>query len=287
MVQISDFIGPAISAVGSIAGGVLGSKAQQDTSKANIAATKEMQEKALNAYTGGGAFGQTTRTPEGGFNITQPGGPDAALARSTLASGDIERSLGVNAADRNFAFTLPNMQSARDVITSENLRNQGQFQQGLDKIIKARTRSGGGIQTPGSQFEGATAQAIGDYTRSKPMGGEVASMDLYNKSRTGDIALKDALKASLARQVPAPGFAAGTGPGASAAQVLAQMPLPRGTPDLSSALPFYGISDAVSGAMSQAQRREDMDRMERMYQNRYAQPGFVSMTGNEDALYPF
>jgi hypothetical protein len=281
MVQISDWIGPAISAVGSVAGGMLGSKAQQETSLEDRKLALLGQDKAFNAYTGGGAFGQTTRTPEGGFNITQPGGPDAALARSTLASGDIERSLGVNAADRNFAFTLPNMQSARDVITSENLRNQGQFQQGLDKIIKARTRSGGGIQTPGSQFEGATAQAIGDYARSKPMGGEVASMDLYNKSRTGDIALKDAIKASLARQVPAPGFTGGAGPGASAAQVLAQMPLPRGTPDLSSALPFYGISDVVSGAQASAQRREDMDRMERMYQNRYAQPGFSAQLGND------
>ena len=261
MVQISDWIGPAISAVGSVAGGMLGSKAQQDTSKANIAAAERAQDKALGSLTGGSAFRQTEQVGKG-FQTTQPGAPDAALSRSTLASGDIERSLGVNAADRNFAFTLPNMQSARDVITSENLRNQGQFQQGLDKIIKARTRSGGGIQTPGSQFEGATAQAIGDYARSKPMGGEVASMDLYNKSRTGDIALKDALKASLARQVPAPGFAAGTGPGASASQVLAQMPLPRGTPDLSSALPFYGISDVVSGVQAQAQRAEDMDRIE-------------------------
>ena len=279
MVQISDWIGPAISAVGSVAGGMLGSKAQQDTSKANIAAAERAQDKALGSLTGGSAFQQTEQVGKG-FQTTQPGAPDAALSRSTLASGDIERSLGVNAADRNFAFTLPNMQSARDVITSENLRNQGQFQQGLDKIIKARTRSGGGIQTPGSQFEGATAQAIGDYARSKPMGGEVASMDLYNKSRMGDVALKDAIKASLARQVPAPGFTGGAGPGASAAQVLAQMPLPRGTPDLSSALPFYGISDVVSGAQASAQRREDMDRMERMYQNRYAQPGFVSMAGN-------
>ena len=279
------WIGPAIGGVARVVGGLLGSKAEQDTSQANTVATKEMQDKALSAYTGGSEFQTTTRTPEGGFNVTQPGGKDAALARSILASGDVGRAGDLNKADTNFNFTLPNMQSARDVIASENLRNQAGFQQGLDKIIKARQRTGGGIQTPGSQFEGATAQAIGDYVKSKPMGGEVASMDLYNKSRTADLALKDAIKNSLARQVPAPGFTGGTGPGASAAQVLAQMPLPANVPDLSSALPFYGIADAVSGAQASAQRREDMDRMERMYRDRYAQPGFVGMTGNENYLY--
>lgn len=273
------WIGPAIGGAASVVGGLLGSKAQQDTSQANIAATERMQDKAMDALTGGSAFQQTTK--DGGFQTYQPGADDAALARTTRAGGDIERALGVNAADTNFNFTLPNMQSARDVVTSENLRNQAGFQQGLDKIIKARQRTGGGIQTPGSQFEGATAQAIGDYVKSKPMGGEVAAMDLYNKSRTGDIALKDALKASLAPQAPAPAYTGGTGPGAQAVQALAQMPLPRGTPDLSSALPFYGIADAVSGAQASAQRREDMDRMERMYQsNRYQQPGFVGMAGN-------
>jgi hypothetical protein len=279
--QLSDWIGPAISAFGSIGGGLLGSKAQQDTSQQNIAATERMQDKALSAYTGGSEFQETIKTPEGGFKVTQPGGKDAALSRSILAGGDIGRALDVNRLDRDLNFTLPTMQSARDVITGENLRNQGQFQQGLDKIIKARTRSGGGIQTPGSQFEGATAQAIGDYARSKPMGGEVAAMDLYNKSRVGDVELKNAIKNSLARQVPAPGFTGGAGPGASAAQVLAQMPLPAKVPDLSSALPFYGISDAVGGAQASAQRREDMDRMERMYQNRYAQPGFSAQLGND------
>lgn len=272
--QLTDLIGPAISGIGSIIGGSMASGAQQDASRANIEATERAQDKALGALTGGDAFRQTVKEGEG-FQTTQPGAEHAALSRSELAKGDIERSLGVNAADRNFNFTLAGLPQAREVIAGENLRGQAQYQKGLDLIAKGRQRTGGGIHAPGGPYDLRTGDLIRQYVEANPFGGEVAAMDLYNKSRMGDIALKDAIKASLARQVPAPGYTSGTGPGTSAVQALAQMPLPREIPDLSSSLAPYAISDAVSGVMAQAQRREDMDRMERMYQNRYAQPGFV------------
>ena len=227
-----------------------------------------MQDKALGALQTDSPFQSITRNAAGGFDVDQPGAKDAALARSTLAKGDVERALGVNAADRDFAFTLPDMASASNVVASENRRNQAQLQEGLSKIIKARQRTGEGVQVPGGQFEGATAQAIADYVKSKPMGGEVAAMELYNKSRMADIALKDAIKASLRGQYPAPGYVPGTGAGNVAAQAMAQMPLPSTPVDLSSAVPFYGISDAVNQYTAQARQRETDDLLREIYSNR-------------------
>jgi hypothetical protein len=270
------FIAPVIGALGSIVGGALGSRSQQETSKANIAAAERAQDKALGALTGGSAFQQTEQVGKG-FQTTQPGGPDAAFSREQLASGDIERSLGVNALDRNFNFTLAGLPQASEVIAGENLRGQAQFQEGLDKIAKSRQRTSGGIHAPGGPFDRATMDAMYDYSEANPRGGVPAAIELLHRTQLGDLGVKDAHKASLARQAPAPGFTAGTGPGASAVQALTQMPLPRGVPDYTSSLVPYAISDVVSGVQAQAQRAEDMDRIERMYQNRYAQPGFVGM----------
>jgi hypothetical protein len=263
-----EFIKPIIGAIGSVAGGVLGSKAQQETSQADIAAAERAQEKAAQYYTGGNAFEQTTRTPEGGFQKTQPGAPDAVTARSELARGDADiRAPGVNALDRNFGFTLAGMPQARDVITQANLEGQAQYREGLDKIAMGRQRTGGGVHAPGGPYDLRTGDLIRQYAEANPRGGELAAMELLRKSQLGDLAVKDAHKASLARQVPAPGYTGGAGPGASAAQVLAQMPLPRGVPDYTSSLPFYGISEVVSGVQAQEQRKQDMDRIERMYKS--------------------
>jgi hypothetical protein len=256
---------PFVGVGGAVIGGLLGlggsllaSDAQGDANAANIQAQAANQEKGLNALQSSDPFKQTTRDAKGGFTTEQPGADDAALARTTLAGGDIERALGVNAADTNFNFKLPTLQASRDVIEGENQAAFGQLQDGMNSIIANRQRTGGGIQLPNSQFEGGTAKALGDFVKSNPRGGEVAAMDLFNKAGTSGLALKNAIKTSLAPQAPAPGYTTG-GPGATAANLIAQTPPIQQSADLSSALPFFAGSNIVGQIQQQQQNAQNRE----------------------------
>ena len=93
---LTDWIGPAVN----LASGLLGGSASKDVAKsqtaaneATIAAQLARDEKSLDALTGGSAFGQTGRTPEGGFQLDQPGADSAAAGRTALAGQDLEQRI--------------------------------------------------------------------------------------------------------------------------------------------------------------------------------------------------
>ena len=183
-----DGIGSAV--LGGLVGGQTAketNEAQQRSTAANIAAQAANQQRGLDALQGSTAFGEISRTPSGGFQTTQPGAADAAKARSTLSSGDLDRAARLNQAGQDFGFTLPTLADARSVVERDNALQMGQFQKGLDDLITSRQRTSGGIQLPGSQFEGETVDAIGRFADANRLGGETEALDLFNKAREADL----------------------------------------------------------------------------------------------------
>ena len=246
-----------------ILGGLVGgqtaqeaNEAQQRSTAANIAAQAANQQRGLDALQGSTAFGEISRTPSGGFQTTQPGAADAAKARSTLSSGDLDRAARLNQAGQDFGFTLPTLADARSVVERDNALQMGQFQKGLDDLITSRQRTSGGIQLPGSQFDGETVDAIGRFADRNRLGGETQALDLFNKAREADLALLGQQLNVNQPQVALPAYTTGT-PGGTAANVIAQSPPRTTVPDIASAIPFQAAGGIINQLQAQEQRRED------------------------------
>jgi hypothetical protein len=252
-----DGIGSAV--LGGLVGGQTAketNEAQQRSTAANIAAQAANQQRGLDALQGSTAFGEISRTPSGGFQTTQPGAADAAKARSTLSSGDLDRAARLNQAGQDFGFTLPTLADARSVVERDNALQMGQFQKGLDDLITSRQRTSGGIQLPGSQFEGETVDAIGRFADANRLGGETQALDLFNKAREADLALLGQQLNVNQPQVALPAYTTGT-PGGTAANVIAQSPPRTTVPDIASAIPFQAAGGIINQLQAQEQRRED------------------------------
>lgn len=244
-------------------------QANQDASRENIAAQGANQEKALNALQSNDAFGSITRNAQGGFDRTQAGGADAAGARATLAAGDNQlRAPAINAADKNFKFTLPTLDDARGVIQRDQASKRNSFDKYVTDAMSASNRAGGGM---GNAPHAATLiEAIGRAHDEFRFNDEQDAMDLRYKTNNNDIALKEALKNSFAMKAPAPGFASGT-PGATASTNIAQSPPPASIVDLGGAIPFAAGSNALSQYVSQQNAAESnkqfLDALTRMAGN--------------------
>lgn len=254
-------IDPGLAILGSGALGLLGgyftNRANQDAASINAAAIGANQEKALNALTGSDAFRRVTRDG-GGFKLTQPGAPSAANARTDLARGDeIFRAPGINAADRDFRFTLPTLASANQLVDRDLARQRGVFDEQAGQVRESQRRRFPDQNTGG---EANTLDKLYQLNREFDWGKERLGMDLYNKSRGADLDIKNALKASLALQAPAPGYVSG-GPGAQASNVIAQTPPPARPADLGMALPFASGANVVAQLLQN--ERYEQDRKDR------------------------
>ena len=225
-----------------------------EAAKINAQAQKFNQNEALNALQGSDAFTNISRNAAGGFDVKQQGGADAATTRSTLAAGDPARALKLNAADTNFNFQLPQLSDAQGIVSRDNTLQQGQFDKGVADVIGSRRRSFGGIENTGETP--ATIDALARFSDANRFGGEREALDLFNKSGLADIGLKNAIKASLASQAPAPGFTTG-GPGGAAANVIVQSPPPNVPVDLGSTLPFAAGGNIVKQLQQAEQARTD------------------------------
>jgi hypothetical protein len=256
-------IDPGLAILGSGALGLLGglftNEANQDAASINAAAIGANQEKALDALTGSDAFRRITRDG-GGFKVDQgPGAPSAANARTDLARGDeIFRAPGINAADRDFRFTLPTLASANQLVDRDLARQRGVFDEQAGQVRESQRRRFGGVENTGEVAN--TMDKLYQLNREFDWGKERLGMDLYNKSRGADLDIKNALKDSLALQAPAPGYVSG-GPGAQASNVIAQTPPPARPADLGMALPFASGADAVARWLQN--ERYEQDRKDR------------------------
>ena len=235
--------------------GQAANKALVDTSRLDREAQARNQDKALAALQGSDAFQTTTRNAAGGFDVSQPGGPNARKAREELAKVDATiRAPGINAADRNFNFKLPTLADARGIVEQENSLNQATLDKGLSDIALLKRRQFGGIENTGEG--GSTVDAMARFANENRRGSERDALDLFNKSAAADISLKDAIKNSLARQAPAPPFSSG-GPGGTAANAIVQSPPRAAVPDLSAAIGPQSVGGVVKYLMDQEQAREN------------------------------
>lgn len=254
--------------LGSILGGVSASETNEANiaaNQANIAAAKANQEKGLQALTGGDAFQTTTRTPGGGFDVTQPGAPFAAEARTDRAFGDIERAGQVNRATNDFAFTLPNLSSAQGIVDRDiaNLKTST-IDPGIDALTKQLTRASGGLNISG--FPALNAQGLGQLASQFDLNRETNALDLFNKQGEADLSLLSQIIASFQPQERAPGFTTG-GPGGTAANVIAQTPPARTVPDLGGAIPFAAGGNLFGQLQAQEERDKSRELLERLLKN--------------------
>ena len=232
-------------------------KANRENTNALIADQRASREQGLQALTGATDFGTTTRNEEGGFDVSQLGGADAALARSNLASGDVARSLQSNVATTDQQPTVGTLADARSIIERDNARQQSNFDVGLDKIITSNTRKFGGIGNTGE--DAAAIDAISRFTDANQFGGERQAIDLFQGAGQNDQALLQAILANLQPQAGAPAFGGGA-PNVAGAQLVAQTPTHAPSTDLSGAIPFDvagGVLSQLQQAQADAQKRKD------------------------------
>jgi hypothetical protein len=256
-----NILGGVASAVGL---GFLGSKTAAETNKANLAANRETiaaqaanQARATSALNLTGPFGGPKLDPEtGGFISVQPGGQDAATARSSLAFGDVGRAGRLNELGTGFGYTVPKLSDAQGIIDRENALQQTLYDKGLSDIVASRQRTSQGIQLPNSPFEAATADAIGRFAAQNRLGSERDAIDLYNKARAADIGVLQQGQIANQPQAGFPAFTTG-GPGATAANVIAQTPPKAVTPDIGGAVPYQAAGGVVQDIMRQEQSRQE------------------------------
>ena len=247
-----------------VGGGLFDFLAANETNKANrentnalIASQDRNQEKALSSLTGSDAFSTVSRNAEGGFDTSQLGGADAAQARATLSSGDIDRAGIVNDATSNFTRSLPTLADARGVVQGDNALQQGQFDRGINSIISQRQRQGGGVNN--EPFAAGTVDALGRFSQQNRVGGEREALELFNQTGQADVGLLQAILNANTPRAGAPAFTGGP-PGGQAAASIIQSPPPAQSVDISGALPF-----AAGGNVLQQIQADDAASKEREF----------------------
>ena len=232
-------------------------KANRENTNALIADQRASREEGLQALTGTSDFSTTTRNAEGGFDVSQLGGADAATTRANLASGDIDRSLQLNTATANQQPTIGTLADARGIIERDNALQQSNFDIGLDKILIGNTRKFGGIGNTGEDTN--AIDAISRFTDANRFGGETEAINLFQGAGIRDQELLRAILANLQPQAGAPAFGGGA-PGTPAAQLIAQTPTHAPSVDASGAIPFDvagGVLDQLRQAAADEQKRKD------------------------------
>ena len=229
-------------------------EANAKASADNIKAQGANQERALNALPSEDEFKITTRDGTGGFKSTQPGGLAAADARGQQAAGDASfRVPAQNAASRDFSFKLPTISDAQGLVDRDIGRNQEQYDFDTNQLVSLLGRKDMSRDNS-SGFAPMALDALSRSAKGRQVNRERDALSLFDSSAANDTS-------QLLRQIqansplaPAPGFTTG-GPGATAANAIAQSPPPSQPADLSGALPFAAGGSLFSGY--QAQERAD------------------------------
>jgi hypothetical protein len=243
---------------GAIAGKITSEKVNEANvaaNKANIAAQAENQKRAIDALSLKGPFSSTIRDEDtGGFTSIQPGSESAVEARSELARGDVERAKRLNLAGNQFQPTLPDVGAATDLARRDIARQQGEFDKSIGDLIASRQRTGGGMAN--EPFHAATVNALQRAANKFNVGAETKGLDIYNKQRTADVQLLAAIQAANQPQAGFPAYSTG-GPGATAANVIAQTPPRAVVPDISGAILPQAVGNVAQDIMRREQDRLD------------------------------
>ena len=253
-----DWIGPAIN----LASGILGGSAAKDVAgaqtaanEATIAAQMARDEKSLDALTGGSAFGQTSRTPEGGFQLDQPGADSAAAGRTALAGQDLEQRIpriGELTAQEFSPFGLDpagGIPKARDYVMEGIGQRRKELGRGAGQVASATQRAYGGLGSTNEQP--AMLDALSRYYEKTgiPDPGREA-LDLFYKTGSAGETLRNQALGNQALMAPAPGFTSST-VGPTASTNIAQRSTPATIPDLSGAAFPLSVAGATKNIADQ------------------------------------
>ena len=262
----TDLIGPAIS----LTSGILGGKAAKDVAgaqtaanEATIQAAKEDRDAMLNAYQGGTDFEQVGRTPEGGFQKSQPGADSAAAGRTALAGQDLEQRIpriGELTAQEFSPFGLDpagGIPKARDYVMEGIGQRRKELGRGAGQVASTTQRAYGGLGSTNEQP--AMLDALGRYYEKTgiPDPGREA-LDLFYKTGAAGETLRNQALGNHALMAPAPGFTSST-IGPSAATNIAQRPTPATMPDLSGAafpLSVAGVTKNIADQYAADERNK-------------------------------
>ena len=217
----------------------------------------------LNAYQGGSAFGQTTRTPDGGFQLDQPGAKSSADARTLLAEHDKKQRVprtGELTAQEFSPFGLnpdTGIPKARDYVMEGIGQRRKELGRGAGQVTAATKRAYGGVGSTNEQP--AMLDALSRYYEKTgiPDPGREA-LDLFYKTGSAGETLRNQALGNQVRRAPAPGFTSST-IGPSAATNIAQRPTPATIPDLSGAvlpLSIAGVTKNIADQYSADQRNQ-------------------------------
>tara|TARA_R110000823_G_scaffold11710_1_gene39530 strand:+ start:2301 stop:3140 length:840 start_codon:yes stop_codon:yes gene_type:complete len=254
--------------------------ANTEANAATIQAARENQERGMQGLTGRSDFKDTTRTPEGGFDVSQPGGTDAASARSLGSFGDIARAGKANTLT-NMDFKLPTLNDAQQVIDRDIGRRQGSFDKGVTDLMSAQKRNFGGVNS--SAEMPTTIDALARFSDANKYNREQDALSLFDKSRSNDLSNVGAQLGNLAPRAAAPAFSSGT-PGTAAAQLVAQTPIPSTVASLSSAAPFLGGQSALQDVRNQYNTQQSNKLMNQLISRQLGNQYGGSYTGAGPSL---
>ena len=236
-----DFISwlPAVASAGANwLAGRDASKAQTDANQANIAAQAANQEKSLQALTGTTPFSSTTRTPEGGFDVSfGPAGEAAAEARRKLAVGDVARADKFNETS-SAVPTFGSIGSAKDYLSRDTNRGRANFMDQINNLTARDRQLGTGI--PSTNDLGRLAPAYRQFETA-----DVDALNLFNQQGTADRARLTDIQNLNRPQAPAPSFT-DKGPGSIAAQAIYSTPPPSTIPDMSGAVGYKAVGNYLT-----------------------------------------
>ena len=223
------------------------SKAQTDANQANIAASAANQEKSLQALTGSTPFSSTTRTPEGGFDVSfGPAGEAAAEARRKMAVGDVERADLFNQTSKAQP-TFGTIGSAKDYLSRDTNRGRANFMDQINKLTQRHRQGSTGI--PDTNYLGSLAGKLAPAYRQFETA-DIDALNLFNQQGMADRARLTDIQNLNRPQVPAPGFTDKT-PGSIAAQAVYSTPPPATIPDMGGAVGYKAVGNYLTDIQNQ------------------------------------
>jgi hypothetical protein len=235
--------------------------ANTEANAATIQAARENQERGMQGLTGRSDFKDTTRTPEGGFDVS---------------FGDIARAGKANTLT-NMDFKLPTLNDAQQVIDRDIGRRQGSFDKGVTDLMSAQKRNFGGVNS--SAEMPTTIDALARFSDANKYNREQDALSLFDKSRSNDLSNVGAQLGNLAPRAAAPAFSSGT-PGTAAAQLVAQTPTPSTVASLSSAAPFLGGQSALQDVRNQYNTQQSNKLMNQLISRQLGNQYGGSFTGS-------
>ena len=217
-------------------------KSQTQANQANIAAQAANQEKSLQALTGDTPFSSTTRTPEGGFDVSfGPAGEAAAEARRKMAVGDVERADLFNQTSKAQP-TFGTIGSAKDFLSRDTNRARANFMDQINQLTQRDRQTGTGIPSTNDlgRLAGKLAPAYRQFETA-----DIDALNLFNQQGMADRARLSDLQNLYSPKVPAPGFTDKT-PGSVASQAIYSTPPPATIPDMSGAVGLKAVGNYLA-----------------------------------------